>query len=120
MIDAKKIIDDMRNITMLTGEISSLHIQNLQQWSFVAFDGVESVEIDYDLSKDTTQSAGEGFVYFNIDVEETAENDKLEERCKTLTSWVRDMFWPEIKVSVSFNGVSQYSNSTKEEENGLD
>ncbi len=103
----------MKKITMLTGEISSIHELNLRNWVFVAFDGVESVEINYDLTKDRTKDLGEGFVDFNLTVDPAHTVPKLlKERCETLAGWVRSMFWHEIRVKVNFNGVNQFTDST--------
>lgn len=133
-MNEKEIIDDMRRITMLTGEISSIHIKSLRQWCFVVFDGVESVEIEYDLTKDTTKSVGEGFVNFkmnasNIELADFKKQGEFGKRCQTLATWVRNMFWPEIRVTMYLNGQGYYYDSTikdqpvpkkfKETEDGL-
>ena len=114
MKDTEAILKDLRNITMLTGEISSLHEKNLKTWVFVAFDGVENLEIKYDLSKDYHKEVGESYIDFYLEVEPMAVNEKFEERCKTLTGWVRDMLWNDIKVKIFINSVNQYTNSTKD------
>lgn len=119
MNNTQQILEDMRKLTMLNGEISSIHELNLKKWPFVAFEGVESSEVDYDLTKDTIVAKGEGFVEFKLAIEPMAENSLMKQRCETITAWVRDMFWPEIRVSVFFNGIEQYSDSTMTEENIL-
>jgi len=115
MNNTDKIIEDMKKITMLTGEISSIHELNLKNWAFVAFDGVEKIEIKYDLTKERAKDVGEGFVDFNITLDPMAISELLKKRCETLTGWVRHMFWEEIRVEVFFNGVSQFVDSTIEE-----
>ena len=89
MNNTQKMMDDMKKITMLTGEISSIHELNLRNWVFVAFDGV-------DLTVDPAHTVPK----------------LLKERCETLAGWVRSMFWHEIRVKVNFNGVNQFTDST--------
>ena len=118
MNNTQQILEDMRKITMLTGEISSIHELNLKNWIFVAFDGVDSLEIDYDLTKETTTANSEGFIDFKITANKIDLNDfqkqgEFGKRCDTLTAWVRDMFWPEIRVDMYLNGQKYYSDSSK-------
>lgn len=123
----EKMLEDMRKITMLTGEISSIHMENLKKWPYVAFNSViENIEIEYDLTKQKTQDLGEGSIVFNISnqsssCEDFKNQDSFNTRCEIITSWVRDMFWPEIKVEIFFNSKKVYSNSYLEKKvaNGL-
>jgi len=115
MNNTQQMMEDMKKITMLTGEISSIHELNLKNWIFVAFDGVQELEIKYDLTKDRTKETGEGFVEFYLKVKTDTENNMLKQRCETLTGWVRNMFWKEIKIKVYINDVCQYTNSSKED-----
>jgi len=118
MNNTKDILEDMRKITMLTGELSSIHELNLKKWPYVAFEGVEKSEVDYDLSKDYTKEVGEGYVHFYLTIYPEHEDQKLlKERCDQVTQWVRNMFWEEINVTVFFNKVKQYSNSSLESSN---
>ena len=120
MNNTKEILDDLRNITMLTGELASVHEESLRNWPYVLFDDIKGVEIKYDLTKEYTKETGEGYVDYYIDfvTDEVAkrpleENDK---KLDILTSWVRDMFWKEIKVIVYFNSEKFYENSSKDED----
>ena len=114
-----EMLEDFRKITMLTGEISSVHVASLKQWPYVAFNGVQSVEVEYDLTKETVTAMGEGSVVFKLTVDPAADNEKMfAEICAVMTGWVRDMFWPEIKVSIYFNGIRQFSDSTIKEKDG--
>ena len=112
MNNTKEILEDMRKITMLTGEISSLHEVNLKKWPYVAFDGVQEVEIKYDLTIHRTRELGEGYVEFHLKIDKQADNSLIKERSEMLTGWVRNMFWYEIKTVVSINDTIVYQNST--------
>lgn len=104
MNTTQQIIDDMRKITMLTGQISTIHKVSLEKWCYIAFDYVEEVEIKYDLSKDRFLQAKMGFVDFYIKTKNTKEpgfqQQHITQRIDTLSGWVRDIFWKEIAVSV--------------------
>ncbi len=110
MNNTKEILDDMRKITMLTGEISSVHEESLKNWPYITFDNVKEVKINYDLTKEYTQTNGEGFVEFDVKAEEK-EYPAL--AYESLVAWVRDIFWKEIKVVVLLNGTIVHISGTK-------
>jgi len=113
MNNTKAILEDMRKITMLTGDISTIHQQSMTKWPYLAFEGVDEVEVRYDLTKDYTLETGEGYVHFHLTVQpEYLEPDLLEKRCESIVLWVRDMFWSEIRVKIFFNEVLKHSNSS--------
>lgn len=107
------MLDDMRKITMLTGEISSVHQESLQKWPYIVFDDVEGVEVKYDLTKTTMKSAGQNLVEFFITMPKGYEKkgviENFDARCRNLVSWVWQMFWVDIKVMVFINGEKRYS-----------
>jgi hypothetical protein len=114
------MLEDMRKITMLTGEISSVHQESLQKWPYIVFDDVEGVEVKYDLTKATMESTGQNLVEFFITMpkghEEKGIIEKFDDRCRNLVSWVWQMFWTDIEVKVLINGVKRYSMSKPEKD----
>jgi len=121
MNNVKEILDDMRRITILTGEISSVHEESLKKWPYVVFDDVKDVQIKYDLTKDYTKEVGEGYVVFEIDMseEKIPKDEDFKKRCEMIAQWARDMFWSEIKVEV-ITKLRGYTNSSiKKGDNGL-
>lgn len=117
----EKIVEDMRRLTMLTGQLSSVHEETLYTWPLILFDNIQNVEIKYDLSKDYTQEVGEGYVIYNLDIlpENDLEEEDFTRRCEMLTSWVRNMLWKDIKVEVETR-LKGYTNSSKGKDNGLE
>lgn len=115
------ILEDMRKITMLTGEISSVHEESLQKWPYIIFDNVQNVEIKYDLTKEYTQETGEGYVIYRLEIppENVPKEEEFVKLCKILTSWVRDMLWDDIKVDIS-TSIRGYTDSSKGNKNGLE
>lgn len=111
--NAQNILEDMRKITILTGEISSIHQKNLSTWPYVVLDNIQNVEIKYDLSKSTYENMGHNFINFFITVSDQNIDD-LEKRCETLKKWTQEMLWSEIEVNVHINNTLTYpKNSDK-------
>lgn len=113
MNKADEILKDLKNITMLTGELSSVHEKSMMKWPYIAFDGVGDVEIKYDFSKDYIKEVGESYVDFYLTIsKEQEEQDKIDLRGNHIAAWVRDSLWNEIRVRVFFNNKIKYQNST--------
>jgi len=110
----EKIIEDMRKLTMLTGQLSVVHEETLYTWPLILFDNVQNVEIKYDISKDYTQEVGEGYVIYNIDISDDTNytEEQFAKKSEILTGWVRNMLWNNIKVEVSTK-IMGYTNSSK-------
>jgi hypothetical protein len=108
------ILEDMRKITMLTGEISSVHQNSLTKWPYIIFDDVQNVEIKYDLSQDTWRGFGQNWIQFHITASKNETLD-LEKRCEMLDSWVKDMLWNEIETTVYINESLVYPSPKQEE-----
>jgi len=107
--DLEKILEDMRKITMLTGEISDVHEKNLKQWPYILFDNVQEVEIKYDLTKDRTKEVGQGYIQFDVTTD--LEQQHVEIKGDNLSKWARDMLWKEIEIRIKINGEIKYRNS---------
>lgn len=116
----EKIVEDMRKLTMLTGQLSSVHEETLYTWPLILFDNIENIEIKYDLTKEYTQEAGEGYVIYKLDIlpENIPGDDLFYRRCEMLADWVRNMLWNDIKVEIETK-TKGYSNSSKDKEHGL-
>lgn len=116
----EKIVEDMRRLTMLTGQLSSVHEETLYTWPLILFDNIENIEIKYDLTKEYTQEAGEGYVIYKLDIlpENIPGDDLFYRRCEMLADWVRNMLWNDIKVEIETK-TKGYSNSSKDKEDGL-
>lgn len=116
----EKIVEDMRKLTMLTGQLSSIHEETLYTWPLILLDNVQNVEIKYDISKDYTQEVGEGYIIYSVDISEDTKytEEEFAKRGEILTGWVRDMLWNNIKVEVSTKTMG-YTNSSKDKDNGL-
>jgi hypothetical protein len=116
----ENIVEDMRKLTILTGQLSSVHEETLYTWPLVLFDNIENIEIKYDLTKEYTQRAGEGYVVYRLEIspENVPKEEEFVKLCKILTSWVRDMLWDDIKVDIS-TSIRGYTDSSKDKKDGL-
>jgi hypothetical protein len=116
----EKIVEDMRKLTMLTGQLSSVHEETLYTWPLILFDNIENIEIKYDLTKEYTQEAGEGYVIYKLEIppENVPKEIEFVRLCKILTSWVRNMLWDDIKVDIS-TSIRGYTDSSKDKKDGL-
>lgn len=117
----EKIVEDMRKLTMLTGQLSSVHEETLYMWPLILFNNIEKIEIKYDLTKEYTQEAGEGYIIYKIDIlpENIPGDDLFYRRCEMLADWVRNMLWNDIKVEIETK-TKGYSNSSKDKKHGLE
>lgn len=108
-----EMLDEMRQLTIITGELSSIHLKNMQKWPYIVFDHVEEVAINYDLSKSRMLNKGVGLVEFHIKMPEEFNQigviDKFDDRCRNLVYWVYGMLWVEINVLIFINGQQRYS-----------
>jgi hypothetical protein len=107
--NTQNILEDMKKITMLTGEISNIHQKSLMTWPYVVFDSVENVEIKYDLSKSTQLAQQHNLIEFFISINQVKKTiDNFEKRCQTLESWVENMLWSGIDVKIYINNTLEY------------
>lgn len=106
--NAQNILEDMRKITILTGEISSIHEKSLSTWPYIVLDNVQNVEIKYDLSKATYENVGYNLIDFFVTLSDQDVSD-LEKRCETLKKWTQEMLWSEIEINVHINNTLVYS-----------
>lgn len=111
--NAKDIVEDMKKITMLTGEISNIHEKSLVTWPYIVFDNIKNVEIKYDLTKTTQLESGYNLVeFFVFTSDQNRQNiDNFEKRCETLKQWTEGMLWSGIEVRVYIDGFLEYPDS---------
>jgi len=86
-------------MTLFSGRISEVHMENLKQFPFIFFNGLKEVKLEHDIS--TTKEAPSIISY---DLTLDGENDQPEKRYTALESAVRSIFWKEIIVKISIDG----------------
>lgn len=105
-IDAQ--VKDMATLTLLTNKINPIQEKNLKLYPLIFFNGVKTVNIKYDLSSNKTEEDGpamnDSYMVYDLEIDATQENEKLDVRFKHLETAVRQLFWNNIRIKLRFNG----------------
>jgi len=111
--DILKQLKDMAQMSAITGKISTVQERNLKMYPLVFFDGVERVEINYDLSPIRSSENGsdlvaaKSFVAYDIKTD-GREVMNLNRRCAAIDRAVATLLWSGIHVEVFVDGVQKY------------
>ena len=102
MSNTADILKEMKNLTLLSGKISSVQVENLKLFPFIFFDKVESIKIDYDFKKNDPQNFKPKVKYYLEikDLQDISEIAELTKRCSALESSVRTLFWSNTEVMI--------------------
>ncbi len=84
--------------------LTDVHAHNLKMYPYICFDGVQEVEIDYDLKFDRSPTdEAPPYIKYNIHFKEgakTLDQEEVKKRVKYLQDAVAVLLWKEIEVSV--------------------
>jgi hypothetical protein len=92
-------LQDLTKLTIFSGRLSSVHVENLKNFPFIFFNGVTKVNLEHDIS---TKKEVPSLISYDLTLDR--ENDHLEKRYLALESAVRDLFWKEMQLKLSING----------------
>jgi len=104
-------IKEMSHMTIFFNRVSSSQAKSMETYPFIYFNGLNSIELDYDLetlSPDKEASRNASVVKYFLYINPLAENDNLEYRFKTLERSIRDLFWKEVNIEVYINDELKY------------
>lgn len=98
-----KVLQDLKKIVMLTGQLSEVHVSTLKNSPFIFFDGLKKLELSYDIKVgDTAGMPGMGSkVAFVLHLDKSTPNDFMEKRVSALKKTVHAILWPEVMVSIT-------------------
>lgn len=100
-------IREMAKLTLLSNRINEIQEKNLKMFPMVFFNGVKSINIEYDLSNVKTDEdrapLHANYVTYKLTLDETQDNGKLDMRFAYLEHAVRSWFWNDLTVTVYFN-----------------
>jgi len=107
--DKEKQIDEHRAAVAMTGSISDFQLTNMKAWSFILFDNVKQVKIDYNFKKSEDSVAGElyaGKVSYDMDFEKepAMSIEDLKYRLGQLEFWTKFLFWQDTEVEILKKG----------------
>lgn len=100
MSSTKAVLNELAQLTMLTGRISETHQKNMEMFPKVFFHGVKEFEIDYDIATNREDSST---VIYKLQIDPVAPNDLPSMRYKSLENAIRTLFWKEVRVEIQIN-----------------
>lgn len=105
--DNQTVVDDHRNMLMVSKKVSSFQEQNLKSWAFLFFKDLETVEVSWNFLKgNKANDFFSGKIDYNLKFKKGSEvsNEKAEEGMQMLDACVKFLFWSETKVNIKKNG----------------
>lgn len=100
----KTILDDHRNMLMVSKKISEFQEINLKTWGLIVFDDVDSVKIDYNFIKKDQFYPGNVCFDFKFKNGKIPTGEKKNKGITSLYTWTCLLFWTDTKVTFKVNG----------------
>jgi hypothetical protein len=113
-------IREMAQLTMISNKINPIQEKNLKMYPMVYFNGVSKMVMYFDLSngreieETASKHPGERYVEYHLTVDEKEDNGSFDMRCKHLENSVRNLFFSDTQVYVSFNGKLVFESEKKD------
>ena len=106
--EGTSIIDDHRNMLMLSGNLSSFHIDNLKTFPKIVFDNIKNFTLHYDFyeGKGDAKKLYSGKVIYDLTFDKEPEYtvEELQRRMSDIKFWVRTLFWKDTGVTIKKDG----------------
>lgn len=106
-VDTQSIVDDHKNMLMLTKNLSEFQHNNLKSWAFIFLDSVDNVRVSWNfIRKNKAKDFHAGKVDFKIKLKKGSEQDieKIQAGVDQLTACTKFLFWSETKVNIKIDG----------------
>lgn len=126
MSNFDQTVREMAQLTVLTNRISETQARNMGLFPKIFFEGLKEIKIDYDLERKQAEKENEYDTsnsrvdyYLKIPKKKMVLNTSIEKRYAALEKAIRDLFWGDVKVSISINNKLEFrsadvvSNETK-------
>lgn len=111
--DVEKTLVDLKNMSILTGELAELHIKNLKAFPYIFFDHITSCELSWDINLQREANKKTSWVKYNLTIKES--NDLMQNRVERMTWSVKNLLWNDTEVYVYVNG-TKYESKTEEKQ----
>jgi hypothetical protein len=100
----KTILDDHRNMLMVSKKISDFQETNLKNWPLIVFNDVDSVKIDYNFVRKNEFFAG--IITFDLSFKDNKIPDEETKKIAitNLYQWTTLLFWTDTKINFKLNG----------------
>ena len=115
MQNKQNIVDDHRNMLMLSKNISEFQENNLKTWSFIFLEGVDTVKVSWNfIDNNENKDFFPGEVTFDVTFKEGAGPETDFENIQTgfekLVAATKFLFWSETEVIIKQNGTKWTTN----------
>lgn len=114
----QSVVDDHKNMLMLTKKISEFQEQNLKTWAFIFFEQVEKMSVSWNFIKNNeSKDFYPGKVIFDIQFKKGTKIDPKMAQLgmERLEASTKFLFWNETKVIIKRSGKKwTVKNSQKE------
>lgn len=95
--DQNTIIDDHRNMLMVSKKMSTFQITQLEMWGFIVFDDIKSIKVKYNF--DDGEVINQGSVEYIFNFKGEAPTGLIKDKgLESLTNWTKSIFWADTKV----------------------
>lgn len=123
--DVVQTVKKLATLVVNSNKITEMHEKNMKMYPLIYFDGVKSVQVDYDLSRrhdvDTDDKNNmtiknplrNNFVAYYLIMNEDVKNENLDKRFQALEGSIRTLFWKDVSTEVYFNGKIAYKSAKK-------
>jgi len=105
--ESTNLVDDHRNMLMVSKKISLFQEQNLKSWAFLFFEDLKEVEVSWNFIKNNTnKDFFPGKVEFNLKFDKGTEikPEDAEVGIDRLVACTKFLFWSETEVKVKKSG----------------
>jgi hypothetical protein len=93
-------LEELKKGMILSGRLSEIHIHNLKQYPFIAFDGLDSFEMSYNLEQLANNEDG-AYLEYILKFKKTTPKG-IEEKAKILSAMVKVLLWNNVEVRVAY------------------
>ena len=98
------IIEEHRNMLVLSNNISEFQEKNLKSWPFIVFKDLKQVAVNFNFMDDDGLFFA-GNIDYNFTFGEMPEDEEKTTGLRALSEWVSMLFWTDTKVTFKVNGV---------------
>lgn len=115
------MVDDHRNMLMLSKNISDFQENNLKSWAFIFLNNVDTVKVSWNfIRKNKASDFYAGKVDFDIKLKSKdiapEDVDKTQIGVDQLIASTKFLFWSETQVKIKINGKTWTSQLQKDQE----
>jgi hypothetical protein len=102
-IDFDKIVEEHRNMLILSKNLSEFHINHLKNWPMLVFNDVDKCEVDWNFF-DENDVLSPGYITFNFTFKQKPQVQELKKAQENLSSWCKCLFFKETEVTLLDEG----------------